>query len=96
MRLYAVGLDLSRACSSALVKEVQAAPLTRQYAGKTKLRIDDLQFLDRTHAALRVDLLYNGQPLISNYIVRAVLDRGRWKVALSTYCNLASMVGVTC
>ena len=90
------GLLENEPALSEVIKEVQAAPLTRQYAGKTKLRIDDLQFLDRTHAALRVDLLYNGQPLISNYIVRAVLDRGRWKVALSTYCNLASMVGVTC
>jgi hypothetical protein len=90
------GLLENEPALSEIIKEVQAAPLTQQYAGKTKLRIDDLQFLDRTHAALRIALLYNGQPLISNDIVRAILDHGRWKVALSTYCNLASMVGVTC
>ena len=79
-----------------IIHEVQAAPETRQYAGKTKVRIDDFRFLDQTHAALRFDLLVNDQPLSSNVIGRAVLINGHWKVALSTYCQLIADLGIQC
>ena len=80
----------------AIIHEVQAAPEARLYAGKTKICINDFRFLDRTHAALRFDTLYNGQPLSSNVIGRAVFINGHWKVALSTYCALIANLGIQC
>lgn len=65
-----------------------------QLAG-TKIDVLDVSFIDETHATVRFTLAVPGRgDVIVDKVGYAVLDGGRWKVALRTACDLLSLDGV--
>jgi hypothetical protein len=57
--------------------------------------VEEVRFIDATHAAASFALESEGAQLISG-IGRAVLVNGRWLVARRTYCGLQQLGGVWC
>ena len=65
-----------------------------QLAG-TKITILDIRFIDETHAAVRFTLTIPDRgDVIVDKVGYAVVDAGKWKVALRTACDLLSLDGV--
>jgi hypothetical protein len=61
----------------------------------TKITVLDVSFIDETHAAVRFTLSVPGRgDVIVDKVGYAVLDGGRWKVALRTACDLLSLDGL--
>jgi hypothetical protein len=52
-------------------------------------------FIDETHAIVQFTLTVPGHgPILTDRVGYAVLDGGRWKVALRTVCDLLSLGGL--
>jgi hypothetical protein len=65
-----------------------------QLAG-TSIAVTRVDFVDRTHATVLFTITIPGHgAVITNRVGYAVLEGGRWKVALRTTCNLVSLGGV--
>lgn len=64
--------------------------------GPTSLKIDEIRFLNETEAAVRFDILLDGNPITATTVGRALLIDGTWKIAKATYCELLGRGGVTC
>jgi hypothetical protein len=61
--------------------------------GNLVVRINWLQFLNTTHAALNFDLLTNNQPITANTTGSAVIESGQWKLTRDTYCQIIARGG---
>ena len=67
---------------------------TAQIAGAT-ITVLDVNFIDETHAAVNFTLTIPGRgDVIVDKVGYAVVDSGRWKVALRTSCDLLSLDGL--
>lgn len=65
-----------------------------QLAG-TSISVLDTSFIDETHAVVRFTLTIPGHgAVLTDRVGYAVLDQGRWKVALRTQCDLLSLDGL--
>ena len=65
-----------------------------QFAGTT-VSVRDITFIDDTHAAVRFTLSVPGHgDVLVDRTGFAVVDGGRWKVALRTACDVLSLNGV--
>jgi hypothetical protein len=84
---------------AALRHQARALTLSR---GITPAELDsitievlDTSFVDRTHAVVHFTLTIPGRgPLLVDQVGYAVVDGGRWKVALRTVCDLLSLSGL--
>jgi hypothetical protein len=72
-----------------------AAERSPQYRDRITATVEEVRFVDSTHAAARFALESEGMPLISG-IGRAVLVDGQWLVSRRTYCGLQQLGGVWC
>jgi len=72
-----------------------AAERNPQFRDRITATVEEVRFVDTTHAAARFSLQSEGTQLISG-IGRAVLVDGRWLVARRTYCSLQQLGGVWC
>jgi hypothetical protein len=61
--------------------------------GNIIVRINSLQFLNSTHAALNFDLLVNNQPITANTAGSAIVENGQWKLSRDTYCQIIGRGG---
>jgi hypothetical protein len=53
-------------------------------------------FIDETHAIVRFTLTVPGHgAILTDRVGYAVIDGGRWKVALRTVCDLLSLGGLS-
>jgi hypothetical protein len=72
-----------------------AAEQNPQFRDRITATVEEVRFIDTTHAAARFTLESEGTQLISG-IGRAVLVDGQWLVARRTYCGLQQAGGVWC
>jgi len=72
-----------------------AADKNPQYRDLITAIVEEVRFIDATHAATRFSLEIDGSPVISG-IGRAVLVDGQWLVARDTYCGLQQLGGAWC
>lgn len=73
--------------------------LARQNAslvGTLTVRINQLRFLDQTHAALNFDLLLKGQPVTATTVGEAIFDSGRWRITRATVCTIIDRGSIPC
>jgi hypothetical protein len=81
-----------------LRRDVLAFALGHGYTGAalagTRITVLDTTFIDETHAAVHFTLTVPGRgDVIVDKVGYAVVDSGRWKVALRTACDLFSLDG---
>jgi hypothetical protein len=58
--------------------------------------VDDVVFTSPTEAAVRFDILINGQAIAPNQIGEAVLDGATWKLTRATACADYALGGGRC
>jgi hypothetical protein len=59
-------------------------------------RVESVQILDATHAAVRYTILLDDNPQFANQPGAAIKIDGVWKVSRDTVCNLLTFGGITC
>jgi hypothetical protein len=59
-------------------------------------RVDSVQIVDATHAAVRYTILFDGKPNFANEPGEAIKIDRVWKVSRDTVCNLLTNGGITC
>ena len=73
---------------------VQQFGFTAEQLAGTSISVLDASFIDETHAIVRFTLSIPGHGVIlADRVGYAVVDGGRWKVALRTVCDLLSLNG---
>jgi hypothetical protein len=88
------GAELSQLRRDVLAYAQRFGYTAEQLAG-TKIDVLEVSFIDETHATVRFTLTVPGRgAVIVDKVGYAVLDGGRWKVALRTACDLLSLDGV--
>ena len=58
--------------------------------------VDEIVFVDETHAAVWFTIRVDGQPVLRRRRGNAVNIEGRWNMARATFCELMAMAGVAC
>jgi hypothetical protein len=88
------GTELAQLRRDVLAYAQRFGYTAEQLAG-TKIDVLEVSFIDETHATVRFTLAVPGRgAVIVDKVGYAVLDGGRWKVALRTACDLLSLDGV--
>ncbi|MGH9030304.1 MAG: hypothetical protein ACRDV4_11910 [Acidimicrobiales bacterium] len=64
--------------------------------GEITVSVDTISFIDAENAAVLFTIAVDGMPLLHNTRGEAVLVDGKWKMARSTFCRLATLAGVEC
>jgi hypothetical protein len=59
-------------------------------------RVESVQIVDATHAAVRYTILFDGNPNFADQPGEAIKIDGVWKVSRDTVCNLLTNGGITC
>ena len=67
-----------------------------QYRDTIAAVVDEVRFIDASHAAVRFGLTTNGQGLIPPGVGRVVLIDGQWLVSRDTFCRILMVGGVYC
>lgn len=79
--------------------EVMKLAATRfsQYRDRVAARVEEVRFVDATHAAVRFGLtLDDGTEIVPPGVGRAVLVNATWLVSRDTFCRLLQLSGVYC
>jgi hypothetical protein len=82
----------------AALTEVRQAAADRnpQYVGKLLPRVDEIRFVDASHAAVRFALAFEGNDLVPSGVGTAVFEGGAWLVSRDTICRLLRLGGAYC
>jgi hypothetical protein len=82
----------------AALAEIRQAAADRnpQYVGKLSTRIDEIRFVDASHAAVKFALLFEGNDLVPSGVGTAVLEGNTWLVTRDTVCRLLQLGGTYC
>jgi len=73
-----------------------AADRYPQYRDTIAAAIDEVRFIDASHAAVQFGLTTDGQVLIPPGVGRVVLIDGQWLVSRDTFCRILVVGGVYC
>jgi len=65
-------------------------------SGEVVFLVDEISFLDATHAAVWFSISVNGASMLPNRRGDAVIVDGEWKMSRSTFCELMGLAGVPC
>jgi hypothetical protein len=60
------------------------------------ISVEEITFIDATHAAVWFTISVSGTPMIHNHRGDALIAHGSWKMARSTFCELTTRAGVPC
>jgi hypothetical protein len=81
--------------TAASLKRAKQFGYTPEELSGTTIDVLDVSFIDETHAIAKFTLVVPGHgAVLVDRIGYAVLDHGRWKVALRTSCDLLSLTGI--
>lgn len=74
----------------------QTSSANSQYKGRVTASVTEVRFLDATEAAVRYELLLDGEPFLGERIGFAVRTSDGWKVTRSTHCATLAAGGGHC
>jgi len=74
----------------------QLAKQNPTFVGTLNVRINQLVFLDQTHAAVNFDLLLHGQSVTATTVGDVVYDNGKWRVTRATVCTVLDRGAIPC
>lgn len=90
-----VGTAVERGAELAEVVQI-AADRHPQYRNTIGAQVEEVRFIDATHAAVRFALTTDGQVLVPPGVGRVVLIDGTWLLSRDTFCRLLQLGGVYC